>query len=226
MARRKSAHTTLDELRQAAGAERMKQRDHEAKLDAAKLEVERAGQAVTDAYAADDATLAAQRRKELQAAEGAVLDLQHRVDAAGLRVERAQQQLDEFQRERARDLLEERVAEAREVALKLTRGGHDLVRLHRAYGAMRTDIDSLVRAVPDAVVRNDGPPPSHPWERQLRDLERVVRESPEVEPPLPRWAGLKDREQRDRTNRLLQLRRLKRLTEAEQDELDRLSSKP
>jgi hypothetical protein len=112
---------------------------------------------------------------------------------------------------------------AGELALKLTRAGHDLVRLHRAYLAMRGDIDALVAATPNAVVRKDGPPPSHPWERQLRDLECVVRESPEVQPPLPTWAGLKDREQRDRTHRLLQLRRRKRLTEEEQRELARMS---
>jgi hypothetical protein len=40
-------------------------------------------------------------------------DLQHRLTGAEIRVERAHQQLDEFQRERARDLLEERAVEGR-----------------------------------------------------------------------------------------------------------------
>jgi hypothetical protein len=83
---------------------------------------------------------------------------------------------------------------------------------------MRTDIDSLVGAIPNAVVRSDGPAPSHAWERQLRELERAIRDAPEVEPPLPRWAGREEREHRDRTNRLLQLRRRKELTGAEEDE--------
>jgi hypothetical protein len=42
MARRKSAYTTLDELRQAAGDERVKQRDVEAQLEAGKAKVESA----------------------------------------------------------------------------------------------------------------------------------------------------------------------------------------
>jgi hypothetical protein len=88
---------------------------------------------------------------------------------------------------------------------------------------MRTDIDALVGAIPEAVVRSDGPAPSYAWERQLRNLEQAIRETPEVEPPLPRWTGLEQRQQRDRTHRLLQLRRRKRLTEEEQRELDRMS---
>ena len=88
---------------------------------------------------------------------------------------------------------------------------------------MRVEIDALVAATPNAVVRSDGPPPSHPWERHLKDLERAVRETPEVPAPLPTWAGLKGREQRDQTNRLLQLGRRKRLTEAEQAEMERLT---
>jgi hypothetical protein len=54
--------------------------------------------------------------------------------------------------------------------------GLDKVRLHRAYIARRTDIDLLVGALPDAVVRSDGPAPSHAWERQLRDLVPAIRE--------------------------------------------------
>jgi hypothetical protein len=88
---------------------------------------------------------------------------------------------------------------------------------------MRTDIDSLVGAVPDAVPRSDGPPASYAWERPLRDLERAIGETPEVEPSLPRWAGLKDRERRDRTGRLLQLRRRKRLTATSRRSWDRLN---
>jgi hypothetical protein len=79
--------------------------------------------------------------------------------------------------------------------------GHEFVRLHRAFVAMRSDIDSLVAAIPGAVPRTDGPPVSHPWERQLRDLERVVNETPEVPAPLPRWAGLHHRQQEDDISR-------------------------
>ncbi len=56
-------------------------------------------------------------------------------------------------------------------------------------------------AVPGATSRADGPQPSHPWERQLRDLERAVQETPEVPAPLPRWAGLEHRKQQDNANR-------------------------
>jgi hypothetical protein len=142
---------------------------------------------------------------------------------AELRVEDAQRAADLFAQDHARDLLEERAADARELALSLTRSGHEFVRIHRAYVAMRSDIDSLVAAIPGAVPRTDGPPASHPWEGQLRDLERVVEETPEVEPPLPRWAGLQQRQQQDATHRRIGLLRRKKLTQPEQEELDRLN---
>lgn len=68
-----------------------------------------------------------------------------------------------------------------------------------------------------------GPPASYPWERQVRDLERVVRESPEVPALTPSWGGLKERERHDQTHRLLQLGGSKRLTNEEQQELDRIN---
>ena len=86
MARRKSAPAALDQLRQDMADERGKARDAGVALDAAKVKVDECGRAVTDAYALEDGKLAAQRRKELRAAEAAVIDLQHRVDAAQLRV--------------------------------------------------------------------------------------------------------------------------------------------
>jgi len=76
------------------------------------------------------------------------------------------------------------------------------VRMHRAYRAMRTEIDTLVAAVPGATSRADGPAPSHPWEDHLRALERAIQEHPEVPPPLRRWVGVKNRELQDNANRL------------------------
>jgi hypothetical protein len=117
-------------------------------------------------------------------------------------VERAQAEADSFQAEHASELLEEKEAEARTLAENLTRAGLEVVQLHRAYRAMRTDIDSLVAAVPGATSRADGPAPSHPWEDHLRALERTIQENPEVPPPLPQWAGLKHRQVQDNANRL------------------------
>jgi transcriptional regulator len=194
---KQTAHAQLDELRQLAATERKKARDVKSALEAATVRVGEADRAVTAAYALEDAKLAVQRRMELEAAEAEVVDLQRRVDAAGLRVHHAQQQLDEFQREHAHDLLDERAADARQVALELTRAGHEVIRLHRAYLALRMDIDALVGHLPGATPRNDGPPPEHPWEAQLGALERVVRETPEVPALTPTWAGLEHRKQQD-----------------------------
>jgi hypothetical protein len=49
-----TAHTTLDGLRQAVAAERMRARDLELEIVAAKLEVEDASSAIAEAYAVDN----------------------------------------------------------------------------------------------------------------------------------------------------------------------------
>jgi hypothetical protein len=223
MPRKTTAHAELDQLRKTVATERIRARDVDAEIEAAKQRVEDISGDLTEAFADDDTKLVQQRRQELQAAEAEVKDLAHRSKAAGLRVERSQRAVANFASERAQDLLDERAPAAREVALQLTRAGHELVRAHHAFTAMRVEIDALVAATPNAVVRSDGPPAAHAWEPQLRDLERAIRETSAVEPPLPRWAGVEQRQQRDQTNRLLQLRRRKKLTGAEQDELEQLS---
>ena len=202
-----TAHARLDLLRQQAAAERVKQRELEAQIDTAKAKVESASAAITEAYASEDNRLVAKQRKGLEVAEAELLDLQHRLDAAGLRIERAQAEVDTYLVEHARDLLDEREVEAREVAEALTRAGYEAVRLHRAYRGLRSEIDKLVAAVPGASPRADGPEQSHPWEQQLNDLARGIQETPEVPPPLPRWAGLAHRQQQDQANRIEQQRR-------------------
>jgi chromosome segregation ATPase len=202
-----SAHATLDGLRQHAAGERVKARELEGELEAAKVEVETASAAIAEAYAAENQRAVTAARKAEEAAVAKVRELQHRIDGARIRVERAQAEADTFQAEYARELLDEREAEARELAANLTRAGLEAVRLNRAYLALRTEIDSLVAAVPGATSRADGPEPSHPWERQLRDLERAVQETPEVPAPVPRWPGLNQRQTEDNANRTERERR-------------------
>ena len=58
----KSAHQQLDQLRRDAADERVKVRDLEAQLEAAKHEVESAGRAISDGYAAESQRDVAQAR--------------------------------------------------------------------------------------------------------------------------------------------------------------------
>jgi hypothetical protein len=190
MPRSKTAHAQLDELRQAAAGERVKQRDIEAQVQAARAEVEQASAAIADGYAAEDQKAVVAARETEEAAVAKVKELQHRLDGADLRVERAQRALDDFQRDHARDLLNEQEQATRAVAADLTASVHETLRLARAYVAERQAVDQLVAHVPGATPRADGPPATHPWERELRDLERAVAETPELPPPLPRWQGV------------------------------------
>jgi hypothetical protein len=221
--RRQSAHAELDELRQQAAAERVKARDVEAQLEAAKAKVEQASASIADGYAAEDQRAVTIARKAEQAAVAQVYELQHRIDGAALRVQRAQQQLDEFAHEHARDLLAEREQPARTVAAELTASVRETLRLAKAYVAERQAQDQLVVAVPGASPRADGPDGSHPWEPALDQLARAYQQTPELEPPLPRWQGLEHRTAQDSSARRLQLQRRKRLTADEQTELDTIN---
>lgn len=221
--RRKTAHTELDELRQQAAHERMTQRELEAALAAAKAKVEQAFGAITNGYAADDQRAVARARKAEEEAVAEVRELQHRVDGAALRIERAQAQHDEFLRDRARDLLEEREQPARALAIDLSRAVGEVLKLHRAYLTERQTMDQLVAAVPGATPRADGPEGSHPWEPALSQLARAYQQTPELEPPLPRWLGLEQRSQQDHIGRREKLRRKRKLTSEEEQELDTIN---
>jgi hypothetical protein len=218
---RRSRHAQLDELRQQAAAERMKLRELETNLAAAELDVEQQSRAIADGYAAEDERAVAEARHAEEQAVAKVRELQHQVDGAGIRVERAQQQLDSYERDHARDLLAEREQSANTVTAELTHAVQQTLMLANAYVAERQQVDRLVAAA-GATPRADGPAPQHPWEQALKTLQRAFEETPEIAPPLPSWAGVEQQQQRDRSHRLLQLRRSDRLTDAERAELEEL----
>jgi hypothetical protein len=201
MPRKPTAHAQLDQLRQQVVAEGVKQCDLEGKRKLAEIEVEQASRDIAAGYAAEDERAIARARKTEEAAVAKVKELEHRCAGAQLRAVRAQQELAEFTRDNVDRLLSERAADARELAVELTRAGHELIRLHRAYAAMRTEIDSLVAAKPGASPREDGPPTAYAWEPRVKDLERAIRQTPEVEPPLPRWHGRPQRRRQDESHR-------------------------
>jgi hypothetical protein len=221
---RKTAHAELDDLRQLAAAERVKRRDLEAQLAAAELDVEQHSAATRDAYAAEAERAVAQAHKAEEAAVATAGELQHQVDGAGLRVERAQADVNSFERDHAHDLLAERERSARTVTLELAASVAETLRLAKVYVSERQAVDRLIAAVPGATPRADGPAPEHPWEPALKTLERAFTETPELEPPLPSWAGIEQRHRHDRTHRLLQLRRRDRLSDDERAELEKLNS--
>jgi hypothetical protein len=74
----RTAHGELDLLRQTVATERVRARDLDAALEAAKQRVEDISDDLTEAFAEDDTKLIQQRRQDLQAAEEEVKDLTHR----------------------------------------------------------------------------------------------------------------------------------------------------
>jgi hypothetical protein len=206
MPRKPSLHAVLDQLRQQAAGERVKQRDLEARLEVAKAKVDEASQAVTNAYAMESERDIASSRDAEAAAVAAIEDLEHQVVGAELRVQRADAQATEYERAHAKGLLEERAATGRELAADLTRAAQETVRLHRAYGTERAAVDRLILAA-GGQPRHDSCEPEHAWERELRDLDRAVRTRPEVSPPEPRWFGIRHREAENEKSRGRRLRR-------------------
>lgn len=87
-----SANAELDGLRQAAAQERLRQRDLEAELEAAKAEVDVASCAITDGYAAEDQRAVTQAREAEEPATAGTLpqlpndDLLSAPDDLGVRI--------------------------------------------------------------------------------------------------------------------------------------------
>jgi hypothetical protein len=204
-----TAHAQLDRLRQAVALEGQKAREIEVEKEAARIEVQTLRDALPEAYASDDArTIEQAKRAEAQATEK-VADLEHRHAGAQLRAERAKREVDLYIRDNSRRLLEERSEDARRLALDLQHAAKETVRLHKAFTAMRSEIDRLVAATPGAQPRLDGPPSTYAWESAVEGLARAIREQSEIAPPLPRWHGL-HREQTDAIHRRLAEQRARR----------------
>jgi hypothetical protein len=201
---RRSAQAELDGLRQELLAqENVRVREFEAEVAAAKAEVEEAGRAVTDSYAAENEKAMREARKRERAAVEKLEDLQHRLAGAVIRAERAGQRVDAFQTERAEDLLGEAEDAARETTLNLQRAAQETVRFWRQYRQDREAIQRLVnRAAPGAGQVN-GPPSTCGWEAELHELERALKRGDDLAPPLARWLGRDWRRQEDETARRL-----------------------
>jgi multidrug resistance efflux pump len=89
MPRRPTTHSQLESLRQQGAVERVKARDLEAGLEAAKAKLVEASDAITAGYATDDQHAIARAHKTEEEAVAQVRELQHRLDGAALRIERA-----------------------------------------------------------------------------------------------------------------------------------------
>jgi hypothetical protein len=182
-------HDELDQLRQEAAGERVKVRDADLALAAAKVEVEDAGRAITDGYAAEDQeAVRAARDREREAVEK-LEDAQHRLDGAVLRLERVEAELRTFESERAPELRVEAEDAARETTLQLRRAAEETMRHWRQYKQDRTAIQQLVNLIEPGAGQLNGPPSNCAWERELAELERGLRGGDDLEPPLPRWHG-------------------------------------
>jgi hypothetical protein len=206
------AHDELDQLRQEAASERVKVRDADLALAAAKVEVEDAGRAITDGYAEEDPeAVRAARERERDAVEK-LEDAQHRLDGAVRRLERVETELRTFESERAPELLAEVESAARETTADLQRAAQETVRIWLQYKENRNAIQQLVNRIEPGAGQVNGPPSACAWERELAELERGLRRGDDLEPPLPRWAGRAWRRQEDEVARRLRSERREEAT--------------
>jgi hypothetical protein len=100
----------------------------------------------------------------------------------------------------------------------------ETLRLAKVYVSEREAVDRLVAAVPGATPTPRRARPAAPVGAALKALERAIHDTPELEPPLPSWQGLEQRQQQDRVHRRAGLQRKRQLTSAEQAELEQLNA--
>jgi hypothetical protein len=208
MAKRKDVTAELGELERRAADAYRHARDARLQVERAKTVLDQLRERQIDAYAAGDEDRAVALASETDGLEPQLTRESAREGLARA-ADTARTEVARFRTENARELLAAREAGAREITDKLNAAVAETIQLHRSYLAERQEQDRAVAAVPGATPRMDGPPPSHPWERALRDLERSVREHQTLEPPLPRFLGIAHRRREDDVNRPEHLRRKK-----------------
>lgn len=207
MPRKTSATAELERLQTAVADLRVEAAAAQAKADALARRVDEAKEKRVSAYAADDEAAAAEAFRELEALRRQHDEAEAKAEGLRRRLEHFQGAVAGFRAEHGRALLQEREPAAREVTSQLNAAVHEALRLDRAYVAERQAQDQLVSAIHGAVPRSDGPPPEHAWESALNDLQRTVAQHPELEPPVPRWLGVRERERTDALHRQLRDRR-------------------
>jgi hypothetical protein len=106
--RRKSAHERLQERIDAAGVEQTTRRQAELALNEAKANVDRIVAEIELAYVDEDEALAAKHRQRLKQAEEEVQDRQGRYNARLRRAQESTAAVDNYRRERAKNLIAER----------------------------------------------------------------------------------------------------------------------
>src|SRR4051794_304895 len=99
-----SAQAELDELRERAAAERVKQRHLGDALETARAHVEQADEAISSAYEAEDDAAIAAARVALADAEAEADDLARRHAALDSRIRAAQATVDAYVEKHADDL--------------------------------------------------------------------------------------------------------------------------
>jgi hypothetical protein len=202
-----TAGEELAALHERYAAEHGRSRELEVALERARLEVEGASRAITDGYASEDEQAVREAREREQSAVETVAELEGKLAGAVVRTERAGQRVDEFQTERARDLLAEAEHAARETTIELRRTAHETVRAWRHYKADRARIQEIVNRLEPGLGQVNGPASTCSWERELQELERGLKRGDELEPPLPRWQGRAWRRQENATAKRLHAER-------------------
>jgi hypothetical protein len=202
-----TAGEELAALRERYAAELGRSRELEVALERARLEVDGASRAITDGYASEDEQAVREAREREQSAVETVAELEGQLAGAVVRTERAGQRVDEFQTERARDLLVEAEHAARETTIELRRTAHETVRAWHQYKADRARIQEIVNRLEPGLGQVNGPASTCSWERELHELERGLKRGDELEPPLPRWQGRAWRRQENATAKRLHAER-------------------
>jgi hypothetical protein len=222
MAKRRDVTRQLGALEETAAIEAREAREAQAEVESVAAGLERLRNERTDAYAAGDDGCAEALRVEIAEQTARLDEVSARAEGLARRANAARVEVAAFRTENAGELLAAREPIVREVTGKLNASVAETLQFHRQLLAERDVLDRHVADVPGASPPHDGPPTAHAWERALRELERAVKTTPELAPPLPTWSGLNHRRREDAVNLRNRLLR-KRRTESEDDELRRLA---
>jgi len=220
MSRKQSAHEQLEALHEQTRQARTEHRETAAGREAAKDQGGNLRLAIVRAHADFDEKEVERLSKAQATAEAKAQALELKVLGLEQRVRDCAAAASGFVADNASALFAELEEPARQAQERLARAAQELLDADKDWRGVADRSDALLRDVPTASPRADGPP-EHRLASLVSDLRRAG--GGEVELPLPRWQAQRQAQSAEQRTRLMKLRRERTPTEHQHAESDRLA---
>ncbi len=188
-------HHQLDQLHQAEAQERHAARELDAQLTTARAKAAELHDEWVQATADRATAKITQAKTRHAAADAEISELEVKVKAAKLRIDRATAAAAAYQAEHANELVKELSAEASAITNRLVEAATVLVQADKDWYTMSARVGAHLAA--KGVEPRGNLPNTHGYENVIRDVRRTLTDVGEPRPPLPHYQAAQWSEQQE-----------------------------